>query len=286
MVAERATEAELRQEGFDEEAIEFASEQREKSKEQLEREGWDQIAVDFILKHGGRTSEQLEAQGMPLESISTLESLRPLFDEAHEEVMTWHSDREVFEEKEKLAAAQDMRGRVSYETHLRNKLHDQLLRQGFSLDTLRHFAGPTNRYRTERDLAREGVTLSAMGLSIPNQPFNPPPPPSYQDPWGLEAEGVVTQANRASRRLWLGLKYWEGLPVLRKARMLSKPTKRITLTSYELGRLMRGHAAAKGQVKPLSQVGECLVVSTDRGVMELRECVERRVGGMVLCRIW
>lgn len=32
-------------------------------------------------------------------------------------------------------------------------------------------------------------------------------------------------------------------------------------------------------------VGEALYLTTDRGIMEVRECVERRVGGMVLCRV-
>lgn len=35
----------------------------------------------------------------------------------------------------------------------------------------------------------------------------------------------------------------------------------------------------------LTRPGECLFVSTDRGVLEARECVERKVGGMILCRV-
>ncbi|KAK4984179.1 hypothetical protein LTR50_006763 [Elasticomyces elasticus] len=94
---------------------------------------------------------------------------------------------------------------------------------------------------------------------------------------------AITQENRASRRLWLGLKYWDGEPVLRRMKMLSKPTKRIWLDSEDIGKIVRGREA--GFVKGLTGVGECLFVSTDRGVMEARECVERKVGGMVLCRV-
>jgi ribosomal protein S8 len=36
----------------------------------------------------------------------------------------------------------------------------------------------------------------------------------------------------------------------------------------------------------LRQVGECIFVSTDKGIMEARECVERKIGGQVLCRVW
>ena len=51
----------------------------------------------------------------------------------------------------------------------------------------------------------------------------------------------------------------------------------------ELEGLCRGEK--RGYVEGLRQVGECMYVSTDRGVMEIRECVERRVGGMLLCRV-
>lgn len=159
------------------------------------------------------------------------------------------------------------------------KVKSQLLRDGFAEETLRHFAGPNNSRRTIRDLNRDGITISAMGIDIHNQPWQPP---ETRD----EDEGIVTQENRSSRRLWLGLKYWEGVPVLRKAKMLSKPTKRIWLNAQELGGLVRGKGAFKEQIKPLTQVGEVMVISTDRGLMEVRECVERKIGGMVLCRIW
>lgn len=50
-----------------------------------------------------------------------------------------------------------------------------------------------------------------------------------------------------------------------------------------LGRLVRGREA--GRVKGISKPGECVFVSTDRGILEARECVERKIGGMLLCRV-
>lgn len=41
----------------------------------------------------------------------------------------------------------------------------------------------------------------------------------------------------------------------------------------------------QGYVRGLRGVGEGMFVTTDRGIMEVRECVERRCGGMLLCRI-
>ncbi|KAG4416031.1 hypothetical protein IFR04_010856 [Cadophora malorum] len=93
----------------------------------------------------------------------------------------------------------------------------------------------------------------------------------------------VTQENISSRRLWLGMKYWNNEPVLSRMSMVSKPTKRVWMDVEGLGRIVRGREA--GFVKGLTKPGECLFVSTDKGVLEARECVERKVGGMLLCRV-
>lgn len=93
---------------------------------------------------------------------------------------------------------------------------------------------------------------------------------------------MITQTNRATRRLWVGLKYWNSEPVLRNMGMVSKPTRRIWMGVEGLREISKGERS--GYVKGLRVVGECLYVSTDRGIMEVRECVERGVGGMVLCR--
>lgn len=92
----------------------------------------------------------------------------------------------------------------------------------------------------------------------------------------------VTRNNVASRRLWLGLKYWNSEPVLSKMEMVSKPTRRMWLDVRELREIVLGRQAR--YVKGLTRPGECLFVSTDRGILEARECVERRIGGMVLCK--
>ncbi len=51
----------------------------------------------------------------------------------------------------------------------------------------------------------------------------------------------------------------------------------------ELERLCRGNQT--GYVRGLRGVGESMYVSTDKGIMEVRECVERKTGGMLLCRV-
>jgi ribosomal protein S8 len=93
----------------------------------------------------------------------------------------------------------------------------------------------------------------------------------------------LTRENVASRRLWLGLKYWNNEPVLGKLKMESKPTRRIWMNVEGLRDVVRGRKS--GYIEGLRNPGECLFVSTDKGVLEARECVERKIGGMVLCRV-
>ncbi|KAL1613073.1 hypothetical protein SLS60_001305 [Paraconiothyrium brasiliense] len=95
---------------------------------------------------------------------------------------------------------------------------------------------------------------------------------------------VKVPQNPARRRLWLGLKYWNNDPVLKNMKLVSKPTRRIWLTSEDLGRITRTREAA--YVKGLTHPGECMFLTTDRGILEARECVERKLGGMALCRVY
>lgn len=133
-------------------------------------------------------------------------------------------------------------------------------------------------------LQKQGF-LSTVTVGGPTPPQKLLPPAHTEDAEPLpEEEETITQTNRASRRLWLGMKYWDGEPVLRKMRMLSKPTKRIWLSSEDFNRIVRGKDS--NYIKGMTRVGECMFVSTDRGIMEARECAERKIGGMVLCRVW
>ncbi|KAL1990534.1 hypothetical protein VTN49DRAFT_6373 [Thermomyces lanuginosus] len=93
----------------------------------------------------------------------------------------------------------------------------------------------------------------------------------------------VTQSNVSSRRLWVGLKYWQSEPVLGKVQLISKPKRRISLKVDELRKILRGERS--GQVEGLRSPGECIFLSTDRGIMEARECIEKKTGGLALCRV-
>jgi len=275
VVFNRKTRTDLVRAGFSQEAVEFAMQSRVLSKEQLERDGWDIKVVDFLLRNSGRSREDLEREGLDTQAMQICDkySVPAALDRVRDDLLARGVVNAESVEQQYFGI-----GRANLEKRVRALLR----KDGFDLETLQYFAGPA-RFATPRHLEQDGISVSVMGLTVTNQSFTPLPS-HYQDPFDLETEGLVTQANRATRRLWLGLKYWDGMPVLSKARMLSKPTKRIWLDTAELGRVVRGKAA--GEVKGMAQVGEVVAVSTDRGVMEARECVERKVGGMVLCRVW
>lgn len=115
------------------------------------------------------------------------------------------------------------------------------------------------------------------------------PPPAHQllgQPAANNENGgvePVTQENVASRRLWLGLKYWQNEPVLGKMTMISKPKKKVSIDVPGLRRVIHGRQS--GVVRGLRSPGESLYLATDRGVMEARECLEKKIGGLVLCRV-
>lgn len=123
------------------------------------------------------------------------------------------------------------------------------------------------------------LALHRAGLvsSVTRSGPEPPPPEQLLT---FEAEPVTT-ANVATRRLWLGLKYVGGEPVMRNVSSVSKPKRSISLNLRGLQRVARGFES--GYVRGL-KMGETMFVSTDKGVLEIREAIEKKVGGLVLCR--
>jgi small subunit ribosomal protein S8 len=134
---------------------------------------------------------------------------------------------------------------------------------------------PSNQYNLRLALAlhRAGF-ISSVTRAGPH----PPPPEALLT---FETE-PVTSANVATRRLWLGLKYWKNEPVMRNVTAVSRPRRLINARLPELERVTRGFPS--GYVKGLN-LGESLFLSTPLGILEIREAVERKTGGLVLCRV-
>ncbi|KAK4462176.1 mitochondrial 37S ribosomal protein S8 [Cladorrhinum samala] len=134
---------------------------------------------------------------------------------------------------------------------------------------------PNSKYNLRLALAMHRAGLVS---SVTRGGPTPPPPESLLT---HESEPVTT-ANVATRRIWLGLKYWGDKPVMSKLQAVSKPSRKITAKINELEKVARGFRV--GHLKGLD-LGECLFVSTDLGVLEIREALEKKVGGLVLCRV-
>ncbi|KAK0387161.1 hypothetical protein NLU13_5474 [Sarocladium strictum] len=138
---------------------------------------------------------------------------------------------------------------------------------------------PSNKYNLHFALAlhRSGFFSSVYRAG--------PHPPTAEQMASVPPE-PVTAANVATRRLWLGLKYWDGKPVLSKANVISKPSRLMTVNIEQLAKLTRGFPAKlDGGVVQGLNLGECMFVSTSKGVLEAREALAKKLGGVLMCRV-
>ena len=62
-------------------------------------------------------------------------------------------------------------------------------------------------------------------------------------------DSVNVPQNPARRRLWLGLKYWNNEPVLKNMKLVSKPTRRIWLTSNDLNKITRTRESSTSECR-------------------------------------
>jgi len=70
--------------------------------------------------------------------------------------------------------------------------------------------------------------------------------------------------------------------VLKRLQAVSRPSRSVWADVEQLENVSRGFEA--GHLKGLN-LGETMFLSTDRGVLEIREALSKKVGGVVLCRV-
>jgi len=93
----------------------------------------------------------------------------------------------------------------------------------------------------------------------------------------LEDEGFirgyeVTTGSDGREVLEIGLKYFEGTPVIRELRRISRPGRRVYSAARELPLVRQGLGVA--------------IVSTSRGVMSDARARSANVGGEVICTVF
>jgi|TARA_B110000285_G_scaffold74750_1_gene86086 small subunit ribosomal protein S8 len=93
----------------------------------------------------------------------------------------------------------------------------------------------------------------------------------------LKSEGFITsyhiekkENNKVS--LIVDLKYYEGTPVIREIKRVSKPGRRVYSSATSIPRIQNGLGLA--------------IISTNKGIMSDIEARKNNVGGEIICRVF
>ena len=92
----------------------------------------------------------------------------------------------------------------------------------------------------------------------------------------------VTPDNINSRRLWIDLKYRNNQSVIRQLELISKPSKKIDLTTEEIKALASG---LKVRSIPALQPAECIFIKHDKDILEVQEAAKKGISGQALFRV-
>ena len=93
----------------------------------------------------------------------------------------------------------------------------------------------------------------------------------------LEAEGYINsfflESNDNNKKIIkVNLKYYEGTPVIKEIKCISKPRRRVYSRANSIPRVMNGLGLA--------------IISTPKGVMSDVEARKQNVGGEIICRVF
>ena len=92
----------------------------------------------------------------------------------------------------------------------------------------------------------------------------------------LKKEGYIINFNIESsekiKTISVDLKYYEGQPVIKEIKRVSKPGRRVYSSADSIPRVLNGLGVA--------------ILSTSKGVMSDAEAVKNNIGGEIICRIF
>ena len=93
----------------------------------------------------------------------------------------------------------------------------------------------------------------------------------------LKSEGYITnyiieKKENNKKNLKVDLKYYEGLPVIKEIKRVSKPGRRIYSSATSIPKIQNGLGLA--------------ILSTPKGVMSDNEARKNNIGGEIICKVF
>jgi len=88
----------------------------------------------------------------------------------------------------------------------------------------------------------------------------------------LKKEGFIQDYKEDGKNLTVVLKYYQGNPVIKGLKKISRPSRRVYVGVDEIPIVRNGLGIA--------------ILSTSKGVLEGKEAREQNIGGELICEIW
>ena len=118
---------------------------------------------------------------------------------------------------------------------------------------------------------RNGQMRSLNSVDMPSSNFRQNILKILKDE-GFIKDYFIENSENNKKSLRINLKYYEGTPVIKEIKRVSKPGRRVYSRATSLPRVMNGLGLA--------------ILSTPKGVMSDTEARKNNIGGEVICRIF
>ena len=118
---------------------------------------------------------------------------------------------------------------------------------------------------------RNGQMRSLNSVDIPSSSFRQNILKILKDE-GYISDYYIEKSEKNKISLKINLKYYEGDPVIKEIKRISKPGRRVYSRANSIPRVMNGLGLA--------------ILSTPKGVMSDTEAKENNVGGEIICRVF
>ena len=118
---------------------------------------------------------------------------------------------------------------------------------------------------------RNGQMRSLNSVDMPSSNFRQNILKILKDE-GFIKDYFIENSENNKKSLRINLKYYEGTPVIKEIKRVSKPGRRVYSRATSLPRVMNGLGLA--------------ILSTPKGVMSDTEARKNNIGGEVICRVF